>query len=95
MCVIWAAVSKTSFRLVRIIFYEKYDVIPVWWIDLWKKKWFTKSIEEFYKLFNYFCHYHCMFFNYTIIIDRLLDIIYVIYLTTKKYNKNNLSNKHY
>ncbi len=58
-----------------------------------KKKLFTKSIEEFYKLLNYFCHYHCMFFNYTIIIDRLLDIIYVIYLTTKKYNKNNLSNK--
>ncbi len=34
-------------------------------------------IEEFYKLFNYFSHYtyHCMFFNYTIIIDRILDII--------------------
>ncbi len=58
-----------------------------------EKNRFTKSIEEFYKLFNYFCHYHCMFFNYTIIIDRLLDIIYVIYLTTKKYNKNNFSNK--
>ncbi len=39
---------------------------------------FTKCIEEFYKQWNYFSHYtyHCMFFfNYAIIIDRILDII--------------------
>ncbi len=37
----------------------------------------TKLIEELYKLLNYFSHYtyHCMFFNYTTIIDRILDII--------------------
>ncbi len=42
-----------------------------------EKYLFTKCIEEFYKLLNYFSHYtyHCMFFNYTIIIDRILDII--------------------
>ncbi len=35
------------------------------------------SHEEFYKLLNHFSHYtyHYMFFNYTIIIDRILDII--------------------
>ncbi len=34
-------------------------------------------IKEFYKLLKYFNHYayHCLFFNYTIIIDRILDII--------------------
>ncbi len=33
---------------------------------------FTKYIEKFYKLLKYFSHYtyYCMFFNYTIIIDR-------------------------
>ncbi len=51
-----------------------------------EKYLFTKSIEEFYKLLIYFSHYtyHCMFFNYTIIIDRILNIIEAIYFTTKK-----------
>ncbi len=42
-----------------------------------EKYLFTKCIEEFYKLLSYFSHYtyHCMFFNYIIIIDRILDII--------------------
>ncbi len=42
-----------------------------------EKYLFTKCIEEFYKLLNYFSHYTypCMLFNYTIIIDRILDII--------------------
>ncbi len=34
-----------------------------------------------------------MFFNYTIIIDRILDIMWVIYLTTKKFNKKFFFNK--
>ncbi len=51
-----------------------------------EKYLFTKCIEEFYKLLIYFSHYtyHCMFFNYTIIIDRILNIIEAIYFTTKK-----------
>ncbi len=42
-----------------------------------EKYLFTECIEKFYKLLNYFCHYayHCMFFNYTIIIDRKLELI--------------------
>ncbi len=42
-----------------------------------EKYLFTKLIEELYKLLHYFSHYtyHCMFFNYTIIIDRILDIV--------------------
>ncbi len=42
-----------------------------------EKYWITKCIEELYKLLNYFSHYtyHCVFFNDTIIIDRILDII--------------------
>ncbi len=61
----------------------------------WGKIFNTKCIEEFYKLLNNFSHYtyHFMFLNYTIIIDSILDIMYLIYLTTKTYNKNNLSNK--
>ncbi len=42
-----------------------------------EKYLFTKCIEEFYKLLNYFSHYtyNCMFFNYKIIIDKILDLI--------------------
>ncbi len=42
-----------------------------------EKYLFSKCMEDFYKLLIYFSHYtyHCMFFNDTIIIDRILDII--------------------
>ncbi len=52
-----------------------------------EKYLFTKCIEEFYKLLNYFSHctYHCMFFNYKIIMDRILDIIYKCFIWPLKH----------
>ncbi len=48
-----------------------------------------KSFTNYFSLYAYYC----IFLNYKIIIDRILDIILGIYLPTKtNYNKNNLSN---
>ncbi len=60
---------------------------------------FTKYIEEFYKLLKYFSNYtyYCMFFNYTIIIDRNTESStpYKWFIEPQKNtkSKNNLSNK--
>ncbi len=56
----------------------KNETPPPPFFHMFEEKYlFSKCMEDFYKLLIYFMHYtyHCMFFNDTIIIDRILDII--------------------